>query len=395
MKKNSLNWLLVLFSTILILGLSETVLRYIPTSLLPNTHKRFSPIYRHELGTITNKPNSIQIKSTPWVYNLVTYNKYGFRGPDWPLGKNSGEIRVAVLGDSYIEGLEVNFDELASTVLEKQMASRCTVMNFGLSGTGQAEQLLIYRNLVRSFNPDIVIHCVTPSNDFEDNTQELTIGNKNRLKIQSDQLVEIPLPCLVKTFLSPPVNKLTYLLTNTSLFRLVAQFAKTNQNYLLYPFLPASAWASTDDPSLVPLLKFETPAYDEAKEIMGKALLSLRATCEQNGSYFLLTSVSGCWTFMALENPWFAKKSELLALRYKWLEQFTDEHSIEYLDLNKTLLQQYRSMNLTSADIHIPWDGHWTPLGHQMAAESIYTFLKRKIPTVSRPEKNCTGVAEQ
>ena len=78
---------------------------------------------------------------------------------------------------------------------------------------------------------------------------------------------------------------------------------------------------------------------------------------------------------MAQENPGFIPKSEYLALRYKWVEQFAKEHLIPYIDLNKAILELYKSRKLKSAELHIPWDGHWTPMGHRLAAESIYAFL--------------------
>lgn len=55
--------------------------------------------------------------------------------------------------------------------------------------------------------------------------------------------------------------------------------------------------------------------------------------------------------------------------------------TIVYLDLNDALLE-YRKIGLRCEDIHIPWDGHWTPVGHRLAAESIHRMLKssRLIP---------------
>jgi len=115
---------------------------------------------------------------------------------------------------------------------------------------------------------------------------------------------------------------------------------------------------------------------------MAKALLSFRTMCEKDGTHFLLMSPSGVWTFLAREYPDFKTKSEQLAKRYAWFEEFAREHSFTYLDLNKSLLQESRSIGLRCDDIHIPWDAHWTPLGHRLAAESVYRMLKsnRLIP---------------
>jgi len=365
-------------SIICVLSVSEIIIRQLPQELLPHVHSRRHIFYSPELGLIINEPNSVQVVSSPRVYNTVIYNKYGFRGPDWPIPKNPGETRIAVLGDSYIEGREVAFDALVTSVLEKRIGSGTIVMNFGLSGTGQADQIPLYRNFVRKFKPDILIHCVTVSNDFEENVQELSpLQSKNFLKIEDGELVEIPPPKWVRCICEEPWCAVTNFFSNLSLFKLVYRQldAKTDLSWQWFS-VPGNAYASERASSPDPLEAFDTPLYDNAKRVMTKALLSLRAMCEKDGSHFLLVSSSGLWAFVAPEDPKFKPNSGYLAKRYTWLEEFAREHSLDYLDLNKALLKESQNLGLRARDIHIPWDAHWTPLGHRLAAESIHRTLK-------------------
>lgn len=335
-------------------------------------------MYRPELGIITNQPGSCQVISTPWVYNQVCYNKYGFRGTDWQLDKERGEIRVAVLGDSYVEGREATFDELASTRLEKLLGSKFTVMNFGLSGTGQAEQLLIYRNLARRFRPDIVISVITPSNDFEDNVSDLSkTKDKPFLELKNGHLVEIPLPKWTTVMLSTKMREITGWLGNLALFKLVAyRLLAQAHEVSLFLFSPGNAWAAQEDSTLFPLIEFGTPAYDLSKQVMGAAILRLKESCENEGTQLLLVSTSGIWTFLAQENRDYLEKAEFLALRYYWIEEFVKRHGIPYLNLNQALLGEYRARGFRYEDIHVPWDAHWTPLGHRLVAEHMHNFLR-------------------
>ncbi len=373
----------ITFSVVCVLAISEIILDHLPRKLIPHVHSRRDVFYSPELGLLTNKPNSTQIVSSPWVYNTVTYNKYGFRGPNWAVQKNAGETRIAILGDSYIEGREVAFDELVTSVLERRIGSGVQVMNFGISGTAQADQIPLYRNLVRKFKPDIVIHCVTVSNDFEENVQELSpLQSKNFLDLKNGELLEIPPPKWVTCICGEPWCAVTNFFSNLALFKLVYRQldAKTHTHWESL-FAPANACAS--GPSLSePLEAFDTPEYDHARRVMTKALLNFRAICEEDGSHFLLTSPSGVWTFLSREYPDFKTKSDLIAKRYAWLKEFAREHSFAYLDLNDALLERSRSVGLRCEDIHIPWDAHWTPLGHRLAAESIHGMLKsyRLIP---------------
>ena len=377
-KKHRLNLLLLLASICSALFLAEIIVRHIPRNILPEIYSRRTPVYRPELGIITNKPGSCQVISSPWVYNQVCYNKYGFRGTNWQLDKKRGEVRVAILGDSYVEGREVTFDELASTRLEKLLGSKFTVLNFGLSGTSQAEQLLIYKNLAGRFRPDIVISVITPSNDFEDNVSDLSkTREKPFLEWKNGHLVEIPLPTWTTLMLSSNVSELTGWFGNLALFKLVAHRLLAQAHEVsLFLLSPGIAWAAQEDSTLTPLKEFATPAYDVSKKVMGAALLQLKETCEKEGTKFLVVSASGIWTFLAEENRGFLEKAEFLALRYNWIAEFVKRHGIPYLDLNQALLGEYRARGLTYADIHIPWDAHWTPVGHSLVADHMLNFLR-------------------
>ncbi len=377
-------FLSISLSGLCVLAVSEIIIDHLPRKLLPHAHSRKHIFYSPELGLITNEPNSIQVVSSPWVYNKVTYNNYGFRGPNWPLQKKPGETRIAILGDSYIEGPEVAFDELLTSVLETRIGSGTVVMNFGLSGSGQAEQIPLYRNLVTKFKPDVVIHCVTVSNDFEDNVQELSpLQSKNFLKLKDGELIEIPPPQWVTCICKEPWCAVTNFFSNLSLFKLVYRQLDAKKSAPWESFFAiGSACAADKRSSLNRLEAFDTPEYGNAKRVMAKALLNFRTMCEKDGAHFLLMSPSGLWTFLAREEPNLKTKSEHLAKRYTWLEEFAREHSFAYLDLNKSLLQESLSIGLRCDDIHIPWDAHWTPLGHRLAAESACEMLKsyRLIP---------------
>ena len=300
-------------SLVFILAISDVIVDHLPRKFIPRIHARRSIVYSPELGIVTNKPYSTQVVSSPWVYNTVTYNKYGFRGPDWTFSKDNRETRIAILGDSYIEGREVAFDDLVTSVLEKRIGPGAQVMNFGMSGTGQAEQIPLYRNLVRKFRPDIVIHCVTLSNDFEDNVQELSqLQSKNFLDLKNGELIEIPPPKWVTCICSAPWSGCTNFFSNLALVRLVQYqlSAKTGAPRESL-FSPVNACASEEPSSSDPLRAFATPAYDHAKRVLAKALLSFRTMCEKDGSHFLLMSPSGVWTLLARENPGFQNKKRI------------------------------------------------------------------------------------
>lgn len=81
--------------------------------------------------------------------------------------------RVALIGDSFTEGLHVADEETTSRRLEMLLGGKAEVLNFGVGSTGTAVQLLSYRARVRAFRPDIVLVMFYVGNDVSDNMPAL------------------------------------------------------------------------------------------------------------------------------------------------------------------------------------------------------------------------------
>ncbi|MBC8874591.1 MAG: SGNH/GDSL hydrolase family protein [Planctomycetes bacterium] len=111
---------------------------------------------------------------------FVRINRYGFRHGDRPPAKAPDTLRVAVLGDSYIEAFQVSDDETFCAALEREL-SGCSavggrpveVLNFGVSGYGTAQELLMLKHHVRAYAPDIVVLVFFAGNDVRNNSWEL------------------------------------------------------------------------------------------------------------------------------------------------------------------------------------------------------------------------------
>jgi lysophospholipase L1-like esterase len=100
----------------------------------------------------------------PGDYDVrITTNQDGLRGArDYPRHKPSGVARVAVVGDSFVFGFGVNDGEVVSAALENLLngsaaARDWEVLNFGVSGFGQSEELVLYQKKITSYSPDWVV----------------------------------------------------------------------------------------------------------------------------------------------------------------------------------------------------------------------------------------------
>jgi lysophospholipase L1-like esterase len=112
----------------------------------------------------------------------IEVNSLGFRDREHELRKPKGTIRIAVLGDSYIEAFQVPQPAMFGSVLEQALNAKAAdagveqsfeVLSFGVSGYSTAQELLALRHHVWQFEPDIVLLAFLPSNDIRGNSREL------------------------------------------------------------------------------------------------------------------------------------------------------------------------------------------------------------------------------
>ncbi|HYP00359.1 MAG TPA: SGNH/GDSL hydrolase family protein [Pyrinomonadaceae bacterium] len=110
----------------------------------------------------------------------VRVNADGLRDRDHAKAKPAGTLRIAVLGDSDAEALQVPLEDAFWVLMEQRLQAcpafagrRIEVINFGVSGYGTAQELLTLRQKVWDYAPDIVLLALTTNNDITDNLRAL------------------------------------------------------------------------------------------------------------------------------------------------------------------------------------------------------------------------------
>lgn len=110
----------------------------------------------------------------------VSINSDGQRDREHAKAKPADTIRIAVLGDSYVEALQVSLEDAFPVVMERSLQTcpafagkQVEVINFGVSGYSTAQELLTLREKVWDYAPDIVLLAVTTNNDITDNLRAL------------------------------------------------------------------------------------------------------------------------------------------------------------------------------------------------------------------------------
>src|SRR5215210_1944865 len=101
----------------------------------------------------------------------VKINGDGLRDREHSKVKPPGTLRVAVLGDSYAEALQVPAEDAFWAVAERSLQGcralggrRAEVINFGVSGFSTAHELITLRRRVWQYAPDVILLLVTTAN---------------------------------------------------------------------------------------------------------------------------------------------------------------------------------------------------------------------------------------
>lgn len=112
---------------------------------------------------------SIETKS------YVRINSDGLHDREHSKAKPPNTFRIAIVGDSYSEALQVPLEKAYWHLLEPKLkecahlGKEIEAINFGVSGYGTAQELLTLRERVWAYQPDFVVLQMTTNNDITDN----------------------------------------------------------------------------------------------------------------------------------------------------------------------------------------------------------------------------------
>jgi lysophospholipase L1-like esterase len=110
----------------------------------------------------------------------IKVNSQGLRDREHAVSKPSDTYRIAVLGDSYVEAMQVELDQAFWALLPKKLEAcgfaggrKVETVNFGVSGYGTGHELLTLRTRVWQYSPDMVLLAFFPGNDVRNNSKHL------------------------------------------------------------------------------------------------------------------------------------------------------------------------------------------------------------------------------
>ena len=159
------NLSLALVSTLLMLSLGELALRLFYPQQLGVWHQTRD-------GLAIHRPNS----TINFLNHKIQINSLGMRDRDHAVKKKEGTFRILLLGDSYMEALQVPFDESFPKLLEDRLresgVQAVEVVNAAVSGWGTEDELAYLTRYGKHLEPDLILVAMTLHNDVSDNMRE-------------------------------------------------------------------------------------------------------------------------------------------------------------------------------------------------------------------------------
>jgi lysophospholipase L1-like esterase len=280
----------------------------------------------------------------------VEFNEFGMRDVARRIEKPAGGVRVALLGDSFVEALQVPLDSTLARRLEVALARRfpgrpVEVLNFGVSGFGTAAEAVRYRTLASRFNPDLVM-VVFVENDPWD-----VVGNDARLYQLRDGRMDLQRVELsrARRLLLPPLE--------------LAKHHLHAYRFLRYRMMRVQQARARREASA------RAAAAGTAEPLPGpEAWLRVRQALE-----LLLDSVT-------------QDGARLLVVQAATRGPDMDTHLAGICaDLGIAFHTLVPALAADSGPILFQIDGHWRPLGHRIAAREIYPAVAEMLGSPPEP----------
>jgi hypothetical protein len=295
----------------------------------------------------------------------VRHNSLGFRDLERTEDAPPGVRRVALLGDSFVEAIQVPLEETAGQLLEAGLnraasgGGRWEVLNFGVSNYGLGQYLLTWRQVARRYRPEVVAIFVA---GFQfDRTLEQSPrwqvlspdGAPRRIRpvfrLEGETLVQVP---------APDAAVYQELYRSRILGRLGGR--------LVWPMTPwqevGGFWRGLLDQAagrhVVPAYNLPGVSWEEVTVVN---LLVLEELWRE-------VSASGARLMVADANPFLPTSREIFTLA---LQSFCRRRGVVYADLAAALREAVEQ----GETVTWPQDGHFTPAGHRVFAGLLLRHL--------------------
>lgn len=327
------------------------------------------------------KPNQKFLSKDRCYNSILRINDVGFHSRTYSVEKPQGTFRVVIIGDSFVEAVQVPLEKTFPAILEKKLNQNAKnvkyeVISIAKSGNGTLMNLMYAREYAMKLDPDLLINAFT-ANDLEDDfTADKTLHAVSIGDIYNPD----------SFYLSPPTSGSRYalflkhfLLERSLLFEkwwrnavvIKSQFNKKmdltvrGDEFQIDTFIEAQ---------MEPQSKLAKSMWVKEK----KALNTFNQFAESHQVRFILVHLAEVYLVDKEEliSRYHLSPEQALALNSDMVRQKLTDISLEgnfpFFSTESFLLDNYK--NTKSLPV-FSCDNHYNELGHELTTEAIYGFL--------------------
>lgn len=391
-----LNTSLVFGSLVLAIVLGEIALRiakieYPPP--LPADSESLAYTVKDPYRGWSPRPNVKTVWAGEGEVSELKMNSLGMRDRERTQAKPANSYRIAFLGDSFIEALQVPLEKTALSVMETQLKNcpilkgkTVEVLNFGVQGYGTAQELMTWRHHAQQFSPDLVILGFYPGNDIRNNSRLLEHDHLRPYFVEEKgQLVEDlsfrslnPMSPERDYYLFSNLDYLPYNLVNNSrILQLIRQAEiESKRRQLLQDYKETDINFYKEPPD---------QNWQQAWKITEQLITLLRDEVKAQGKDFMLMMVSDSFQVQpnSKKRQEFMQTHQIQDLFYpnKRIEALGQREGFSVFQLAESLKQEAEK---TGVCLHgfknaEPCGGHWNIQGNRIAGELMASQVCQRL----------------
>ena len=332
----------------------------------------------------------------------ISYNSEGWRDIESD-GRLDADLRIAILGDSFVEGYSVEQAETVSSRISRLIEARGQhgeVFNFGVGGYSTFQEYLVYKQIASTYRPQVVLLGFYLDNDVRNNDRRLESAlNTGQRKAESRPFLElgssgkwstksIDIVKVRQEYEFELARRQEWPLRDARksvLLRVLGRTVRRLQGSIVSP--DGIETLVTQQKDLVDVSRFGVHFCEEPKDITSAwavtstVLERLRDEVRADGAELIVFTVPALQEVYKgametrVEGSALAKQICFeRAPGYQRLQGILDVLGIESVDLLPPFRDAAREENATL----FRGDGHWGPTGHALAAEFVFGELHRR-----------------
>lgn len=319
--------------------------------------------------------------------NVIEYNGKGYRGPEVAYEKPDDVYRILIIGDSFVEAIQVPYEQTFQAQLQERLSTHNTperryeVVAMGRTGWGTVHETVFYQVEGYKYNADLVV-LMFFINDVADNFPRFFYPNVNDTNydfvfedggIQILDTNEEPLPPNRPRLL---YNALPQFLKESKLARLFIRLTDPP----IPVQTPGGVMTRVHPQFYIYVTEPPVEGYAEGWERTADALDILASAVEEDGGRLAVVPIFLGQEMVTNVSNWFPE----LTAGWQWDAGLPDERLAEILRGSGVFLWPTRPYYEAYADevggevynlLYLPEDGHFNELGHVVTYEAVYEWL--------------------